>query len=155
MEREEVVNALESALRQLKDKDSHLLENDLSERCIAARLAMYLQPLFPEHAVDVEYNRQGDIPKRLGLPDECANYRNRDGESLAVPDVIVHRRGPDGPNVLVVELKKTSNREGPACDQLRIRAFREQLRYEFGALIECETRGGHPADAKITEWLGG
>ena len=79
MEREEVVNALESALRQLKDRDSHLLENDLSERCIAARLAMYLQTLFPEHAVDVEYNRQGDIPKRLGLPDECANYRNRDG----------------------------------------------------------------------------
>lgn len=47
MEREEVVNALESAVRQLKEKDSHLRENDLSERYIAARLAMYLQPCLP------------------------------------------------------------------------------------------------------------
>jgi hypothetical protein len=45
----------------------------------------------------------------LGLPAECANYRNANGESLAVPDVIVHRRGHDGPNVLVLEMKKTSN----------------------------------------------
>ena len=34
------------------------------------------------------------------------------GEALAVPDVIVHRRGQDGPNVLVLELKKTSNPAG-------------------------------------------
>lgn len=74
----------------------------------ASRLAQYLQSEFPEYTVDIEHNRDGDIPKRLGLPPECANYRNTDGEALAVPDVIVHRRGPDGPNILVLELKKTA-----------------------------------------------
>jgi hypothetical protein len=143
---------LENALRQLVENDRHLLENDLSERCIASRLAMYMQQVFPELAVDVEYNRQGDIPKKLGLPDECANFWDEEGRAFVVPDVIVHRRGPEGPNILILELKKTTNRESRACDHERILAFRAQLGYIFGALIECETRYGRPPGAFITEW---
>ena len=93
MDQAEVRRILEAALRRLESNDRHLLENDLSERCIAARLAMYLQQEFQGWAVDVEYNRAGDIAKRLALPQECARRFNRDGEALAVPDVIVHQRG--------------------------------------------------------------
>jgi hypothetical protein len=81
----------------------------------------------------------GDTPKRLGLPKECANYRDEHDESLVVPDVIVHRPGPDGPNVLVLEVKKTSHPVPRDCDRARIRAFGDQYHYEFAALIECET----------------
>jgi hypothetical protein len=95
-----------------------LLENDLSERCIASRLAMYLQAEFLDYSVDVEYNRHGYIPKKLGLPDECANYWDELGRAFVVPDIIVHRRGSDGPNILVFEVKKTTNRNSRACDQL-------------------------------------
>jgi hypothetical protein len=70
---------LERALRRLLEDDRHLLENDLSERCIAARLAMYLHEGFPEHDVDVEYNRVGDIAKRFA------------GFQRAVPAVAVDR----------------------------------------------------------------
>jgi hypothetical protein len=35
------------------------------------------------------------MPKRRGPEDVCANYRDERGESLVVPDVIVHRRGPE------------------------------------------------------------
>ena len=56
--------------------------------------------------VDVEYNRDGATPKRLDLPEACANFRNDDGEALVVPDVIVHQRGHNRQNVLVLELKK-------------------------------------------------
>jgi hypothetical protein len=153
MEREEVKKRLHNALQELAKSDRHLLEYDLSERCIASRLAMYLQKAFPEYSVDVEYNRAGASPKRLGLLDECANYRNNNGEALAVPDVIVHRRGPDGPHVLVLELKKTTNRDSRQCDRERVRAFREQLGYRYGALIECETRQGYEPRITISEWL--
>ena len=57
----------------LAENDQYLLENDLGERCIASRLAMYLQQEFPEYSVDVEYNRDGVVPKRLQLPEDCAN----------------------------------------------------------------------------------
>src|SRR4051812_22600469 len=106
MEREDVENRLDRALARFTEREAYLLENNLSERCIASRLAMHLQEQFPDHKVDVEYNRQGRAPKRLGLPEECADSINDNGEALAVPDVIVHRRGEEGPNVLVLELKK-------------------------------------------------
>ncbi len=154
MRRENVQQRLNNAMRRVVDNDRHLLENDLSERCIAARLALYLQAEFPDHDVDVEYNRLGDAVKRLRLPDECVRRRNRDGDPPAVPDVIVHKRGPAGPNILVLELKKTSSPVSRQCDSVRIREFREQLGYEFGATIECETRAGHQSLVVITEWVG-
>src|SRR5262245_39385124 len=111
MEREEVQKRLHKALREVAPSERQLLEYNLSERCIASRLAMYLQQVFPEYSVDVEYNRAGASPKRLGLPEECANYWNHNGEALVVPDVIVHQRGSKGPHILILELKKTTNRD--------------------------------------------
>jgi hypothetical protein len=153
MEFEEVKRLLALALAKVADADRYLLEHDLSERCIASRVALYLQAVFAEYSVDVEYNRDGLSPKRLGLPEECAKYRNRDGESLVVPDVIVHCRGPQGPNLLVLEFKKTSNPQGFDCDRRRICAFREQLRYDYGALVECETRSGYEPGIQVIQWF--
>ncbi len=149
----EVGRRVDVALENVYRDDRYLLENDLSERCIASRIAMYLQTLFPDYHVDVEYNRVGMSPKRLNLPEICANYRNADGSALVVPDVIVHQRGERGPNLLVLELKKTSNPLGVDCDRQRILAFRKQLGYDYGAIIECETRRGHEAGIRIVDWL--
>lgn len=94
-----VKNRLTTAWTRLVVADRYLLENNVGERCIAARVA--LQPLFSKHAVDVEYNRLALDPKRLlGLPPECAKYRNEFDQSLAVPDLIVHCRGRRGPHLL-------------------------------------------------------
>jgi len=40
------------------------------------------------------------------------------------------------------------------CDRARAYAFREQLRYEFSALIECETGTGREPMARVVEWFG-
>jgi hypothetical protein len=154
MERNDARRRLDAAVARLVHNDMYLLANNLGERCIAAQLAMYLQQEFPDHNVDAEYNRDAGIPKRLDLPEDCANYRDEHGESLVVPDVIVHRRGPEGPNILALEVKKTTNPAPRGCDRARIHAFRAQYGYEFAALIECETRAGREAPARITEWLG-
>lgn len=154
MERDDVRRRLEAALEKLVASDAYLLAHNLGERCIASRLAMYLQDEFPNHVADAEYNRAGAVPKRLDLPEDCANYRNEEGESLVVPDVIVHRRGEEGPNILVLEVKKTSNPCPRDCDRARIHAFRAHLGYEFAALIECETRTGREPSARVAEWLG-
>jgi hypothetical protein len=102
MNEEDVQARLALALLRIAENDRHLLVVDISERCIASRLAMYLQNEFPDHHVDIEYNRDADTPKRLGIPEACANYVGPDGRALVVPDVIVHRRGADGPNVLIL-----------------------------------------------------
>ncbi|MCZ2075579.1 MAG: hypothetical protein HUU41_02950 [Bryobacteraceae bacterium] len=153
MDMHEIQARVSAALGSFVATDRYLLEYDLSERCISARIALHLQPLFPDHFVDVEYNRVGQPPKRLAISEDCANYRNKKGEALAVPDVIVHRRGPEGPNLLVMEFKKTSNPDGFDCDRQRIAAFKEQLGYRFGALVECETRRDREPDIRVIEWL--
>src|SRR5260370_42110690 len=105
MKRDQVTGRLNNALRRVVENDRHLLEFDLSERCIAARLALYLQNEFPDFSVDVEYNRDGATPKRLGLPEGCANF-NENGEALVVPDVIVHRRGHGGAKIPALAINK-------------------------------------------------
>lgn len=155
MDENHVKEVLKRAMARLRDADRYLLEIDLSERCIAARLAMYLQEQLEEYAVDVEYNRAGEAPKRLGLPEECGNYYADDGVHLAVPDLIVHRRGAAGPNLLVVEMKKTTNPQTQECDRMRIHAFREQLGYEFGALLTFETRPDREPEVLLEEWISG
>lgn len=153
MQFEEVRRRVEKALEAFQLEDVYLLEHDLGERCIAARVALHLQRSFEDYSVDVEYNRAGDSPKRLELPEECANSVDEDGRALVVPDVIVHRRGSGGPNLLGIEVKKTGDRRGHECDRERIRALKERFRYEYGALLECETRAGQVSRICVLEWL--
>lgn len=155
MEYPEAEQRVRDALTEFEATDRYLLENNLSERCIAARLAFHLQRMFPEYHVDVEYNRAGDTPKRLKVPEECANALDDEGRALVVPDVIVHRRGPDGPNLIGLELKKTTDPRGPDCDRERIRALTIGLSYVYGALLECETRPHQEHCIRVVEWLYG
>ena len=67
----------------------------------------------------------------------------------------MHLRGPEGPNLLVLELKKTTNPDKGHCDRLRLHAFREQLGYRYGALIVCETRKDREPAITVAEWLEG
>ncbi len=146
---------VEHALDLLRRHDAHLFEQNVSERCLAARLAHHLQLVLPEWSVDVEYNRDGAerAPKQLGLDEICANRRSLDGRAYVTPDLIVHRRGAAGPNLLVAELKKSSNPIDRGCDRARVSAFREQYGYRHGAIVELETREGRPPTVNMT-WLG-
>lgn len=49
-----VGTAVLNALNLLFEKDGQLLAINASEQAIAAKLAQYLQPHFPNHDVDVE-----------------------------------------------------------------------------------------------------
>ena len=156
MESAEAKGRLDRALAAFAAADGYLLENNLGERCIAGRLAMHVQHAFADEGlvVDVEYNRLGAAVKRLEtLPAECIRRKIRPGDPAVVPDIIVHQRGEAGQNVLVIELKKTDNPEGQGCDGERLRAFREELGYEFGALVECETRFLYDKAIRVVDWL--
>jgi hypothetical protein len=114
---------------------------NVSERCIAARLAMYLREYFADYDVDVEYNRHGEDKKKLYelvYHHDCLRDRDDEGQTV-LPDVIVHRRGVDDFNLLIIEMKKSENQRGIERDRRRIQAFRKELCYTFGALVVCKT----------------
>ncbi len=150
MRHDEARNYLDRATARVEAEDRHLLEVNVSERCIAARLAMYLREYFWDFDVDVEYNRDAYTVKRLhDVIRDCP--RNRNGGHPVLPDVIVHKRDLRDLNLLVIEMKKDSGTRGLDCDRQRIKAFREELGYRFGALVVCKTGEEY---AISVEWYG-
>lgn len=145
---EAVKAGVHQALRSLYERDGGLLVRDVAERAVAGRLAVHLASAFPGRDVDVEYNRHGLDPKAVDLPHECGGAGQR-----IFPDVVVHRRGDDEANLLVVELKKTTNREPRECDRAKVVAMKAQLRYSHGVVIEVPAGPGALERPSIEEWI--
>ncbi len=76
----------------------------------------------PYHS-DCEYNRKGfNDPKWLdGYPGRTST-RDSKG-STTFPDIIVHLRGVDLANLLVIEVKKSTNPEKDELDQWKLNKF--------------------------------
>ena len=99
-----------NALKTVYNDDYHLIRypanerrkewNHVGERAIVFRFAHYLQNTitndrrFEKLNLDCEYNRNGKQPKRL------PSFSNG-----TFPDVILHRRGTNDSNILVIEFK--------------------------------------------------
>jgi hypothetical protein len=125
-----------------------------SERSISHRLAFYLECELRSAgivedggliSVDCEYNRHLEgmkthrIPEKLiGIVEEAKRTPKpiSDDEDFYVfsiaPDIIVHHRGEDDLNLLVIELKKSTNREIPEYDDLKLSCFTKQEKDEYG-----------------------
>lgn len=130
--RVEIESKIESALHELVSRDSYLLEMGLGERCIAHRFAFHLAQVFPEWDVDCEYNRNGHRFKELPLSDECRELLRK--SDRVVPDIVVHKRGEDGPNLLAIELK-IEGRPGEDCDLSKLRGYMSVIGYSFGFYV--------------------
>jgi len=132
MEQDEVKKKLDSALQRLFKCDIILLENDANERSITHRLAIYIEDEFPSWNVDCEYNRvgKGNTPKRITI---CYDHIHQnispdDTDAQTVyPDIIVHKRGTRESNLLVVEVKKSSNTTSNKCDLLKLKEYKKRL----------------------------
>lgn len=131
-----VVAALRRALSRVTVEDAHLVEGGVNERSVTHRLAIYLAAEFDDSwDVDIEYNRNLDTVKRLGL--HRRDVTDYDLHATTVfPDVIVHRRGTST-NLLVIEAKR--NAGGHEYDFEKLQAFTRSgdggLGYRFGAHV--------------------
>ncbi len=136
-----VGRAVLDAISKLFERDRKLLTLDAAERTVAAQIANYLRPHFKALDIDVDYNRMGDVPKTVAYDEK---------PERVYPDIIVHVRGDNTANVLVIELKKDTNREMKDRDIRKLRAYRRELEYRHalflrigtgesaGAIMECE-----------------
>ncbi len=152
------------AIERLQEHYMYLLTTDANERSITHHLAVYLQQEFQCWDVDVEYNRDGHGVKRLslGLP----SAPSEDTNAVTVyPDIVVHRRGDNDYNLLVVEVKKRGCGHGQ--DERKLAAFttplpEDGLGYRWGLhlILESKEQGkaslcwykqGKPCDEQMVE----
>lgn len=123
-EQNRLKSIVENAIDDFNKNEQYLLQNNLSERCICAKFAMYLQMKVCEsedyykYVVDVEYNR--------GAKGKDYEPKKLDGhDSPITVDLIVHKRGYNKDayenairankgfrNLICIEMKKSNNRSG-------------------------------------------
>lgn len=147
MNEEDIKSNVKLAIDEIVRNDSFLFKNDVAERTITAKLACYLQNRFEDWDVDCEYNRNGIDPKRL--KDVCNSTVNGDG-SLVYPDVIIHKRNINN-NLVVIEVKKTTNIESDECDLTKLRAFKSELNYKYCLFIRFKV--GTEIGIEKLEWI--
>jgi hypothetical protein len=134
----EVLEKIKNAYLKLLRNDSHLLEVDANERSITHRFAIYLEDEFPNHNVDCEYNRNGLETKRLNslinlLKKEiCSDDTN--GVTV-YPDIIIHRRGTNDDNFIVIEAKKTTTSDN-GNDREKLKAYKGNLNYQYTFFVK-------------------
>jgi hypothetical protein len=122
----------------LLEHDSYLLTCDLNERSVTHKFAEHLQREFPDWNVDCEYNRDHYDPKRLKLPSRHDISSDDLDAKTVFPDIIIHRRGTDE-NVVVIEVKKSTNPESDDWDIRKLAAFRNQLGYRVALFFRFRT----------------
>ena len=128
MNRQEVENRVRRAIHSVIKHDVHLLEVGASERSLTHCLAVRLLRQFPGYSIDCEYNRDGFDVKRLAL--SWRAIRDDDVEAVTVfPDIIVHQRGTNSNNLLVIEVKKGFSSTGHEYDIAKLEAFHRDLGY--------------------------
>jgi hypothetical protein len=130
--RAQIEDAINRAIDTFVECDSHLLAADANERSMSHRIAIYLEQEMPGYNVDCEYNRDGFNVKRLQL-EALPTSADNDEAVTVFPDIIVHRRGDNDHNLLVVEMKKAAARTDLAYDCQKLRAFRRELKYTWAA----------------------
>lgn len=124
---------IHQAINELLIQDVPLLQFDVNERTISHQLAIYIKREFPDWDVDCEYNRNHDDIKRLRLPREKVSSDDTFAQTV-FPDIIIHHRGTDE-NLIVIEIKKSSNPQSPDRDFQKLEAFKKQLGYEYAIFI--------------------
>ena len=138
-----------NALRDFFCEDKDLLCRDVNERSVTHKLAEHLQRQFKGLKVDCEYNRHRIAVKRLNVDlvraeHECTETHCAK-DPMVYPDIVVHERGCDRNNLLVIEVKKSNARvtSNAICDQAKLREFTKpkpkgEYGYKLGLFLEFD-----------------
>jgi len=128
------------AFKRFMEVERALLSAKTNERSLTHRLAIQVERLFPQYDVDCEYNRDGNIPKRLDAF-RRPSVPSDDTDGVTVyPDIIVHRRGQRA-NIVVIEAKLSSNNlpcvlpQTCHCDRCKLRAYRAEFGYAYAFYV--------------------
>lgn len=131
-----ILTAITAALSDVLHHDAPLLDFEAHELALVHRFGTYieqhLQPILCDYglSIDLDYDRHGRAAKYLS----CSSVS--DDERRIRPDLILHRRGDDDANLLVLEWKKDAGPAVLARLEYRIASLlREPYSYRLGAII--------------------
>ncbi len=169
--RDEIDRIVNECIDRLLTQELILLKNDVSERAITHKVAEYLQQRVTYLNVDCEYNRNvtkgKNEPKRVQILCRSTQEKIESNPELedclevsTYPDIIIHRRGTNAENLLVVEVKKRNSKIDHQHDYDKLKAFTENseansYHYRYGVFILLDTGKDKPDGPKLTWFVNG
>lgn len=113
------------AVRLFTLNDKKLLELKAHEQAVSHRIAVYLECLLKGYNIDCEYNKHGDLSKKIDVDLQKIDIKDLEGcpctackkilkkeasseieERFFRPDILVHTRNTDENNYIAIEIKK-------------------------------------------------
>jgi hypothetical protein len=154
------LNKVITALTELYARETFLFENDLGERTLTHRLAVYVEKQFPGWDVDCDYDRLGE--RTLRLPHgTIVSTDDHLGKSI-YPDIVVHQREIPR-NLLAIEVRKAGNHQPPEHDRHKLRALTDPhlwFAYAIGFYlvlgkksVVADVYAGGVIDQALSNWL--
>lgn len=151
MDINEIKEKVKVCVNILAKNEKEIIQNDINERTIVHKLAEYLQKEFSDLNVDVEYNRNLEFGQRAPKYADIIkkgfeeSYEKAKGNKKKIkefldqvttyPDIIVHERGHNRKNTLVIEVKKNNNQSDWQIDEKKLEAFTRNYDDGYGFLL--------------------
>lgn len=146
-----LISLVNQGLDQLYERDIFLLDNRVHERAIAFRFALYFSELikgteFDGLDLDFEYNKRED------------DYKTTPSRpNGSYPDLILHRRGIQDQNVLIIEFKCAWNSSSRSGDIEKLQEYTLQnlengYYYGLGIFLEFV---GERDEVRIFQFVNG
>ena len=140
MNKKQIKNILEQTKILFLENDYHLLSVEANERSLTHKFAEHLQAVIGcSWNVDCEYNRYGSEIKVIGGIKEIIGDKTTTDDIRAktiYPDIIVHKRGADGQNLLVIEAKKNADDECRIKDMKKLQKIQTKYNYCFAVFVD-------------------
>lgn len=116
--RERIIIACELLL----EEDWYLFAVQAHERTLTQHLAKHLQKFFPTFSVDCEYNRDKNDTKTTSEWD-------------IFPDIVVHQRGRNDNNLIIIEAKWNATHKKQKDDIEKLQETRTKFSYQYAFFI--------------------
>lgn len=138
----QLTEIIQSSLDDLYQNDIEIITRGGMEQAVSFRFGLYLFgkchkiEWLRHYDFDMEYNKNGLHAKRTA--------RRKNGVR---PDLIVHNRGSNETNILIVEIKGWWNNERRENDNIKIEDFVHQdgeYKYGLGAFLDLGKAGCTP-----------
>ena len=143
MNKKQIKNILEQTKILFLENDHYLLTVEANERSLTHKFAEHLQTVIGcSWNVDCEYNRYGPEIKVIDGIKEivgCDTPTDDIKAKTVFPDIIIHKRGADGPNLVVIEAKKDANDEHRIKDVQKLQKIQTKYNYCFAVFIDFKT----------------
>lgn len=131
---EGVGHLLAKACDELYSRYKHLVLEAAHERSIVGDvLAVHLRSNITNYDVTTEYNREGEMGDREPKTDSEGNR--------IIPDIIIHKFGPKGPNIAAIQVKGYWNHEDRKRDEELLKKLQDKHGYQFLFRLELRKDG--------------